>query len=750
MEELQFSVDSALLSELGEKLVETVHVALVELVKNAYDADATLVEIDFKKEPSKVYSIKISDNGVGMTLDEINKYWMKIATTNKVKNRQSEIYGRPKTGAKGIGRFCCRRLGTNLKLETVARLKSGDYQTTVIEFPWTKYSPGTDVTQIKCNGEVSTSKTGRTGTALIITGATRDEWTERGFNFVKRQLTLLSANRGALRIGYSPDPGFNIKITANGESIETKDLREEIIESGWGTLTGRVDATGKAVYKLDALRIGSKETTGDRKFPELKGVNFKVGIIPYIKEHLRNPKILSKKITNEILDEWSGIQIRLHGFRVFPYGEDDWLSIERDRSLSKSTFDSKNLLVIAKNLKIDKPGRAALHMLSNKGYFGQVDLPDNIKGFEPKANREGFLADPAIDSLKEFVRYGIDWSTIYRAYFDQLEARKKTEKAHETFEAVSGKKAESDAIVKTALNYIETEVENISKLIPAEKRQSFKKILSSVKTAHSAIIHHETSSQEELRHLRLIASTSSLLLIFSHEVKSLLGMLESSRSVVKGIANRLPQKDKAIILGVADRLEETKLRFSELLGLTYLIGVDSKSAREERLALKEHIAKSIRCFDLIKTRYRITIDGADVIPMSILVGPLLEAELYALLLNVLSNSIKSVIASGVKDKKILFEAEKTTTGTVLRIHDNGVGLSESNFEEAFIPFVSDPDKRLYSGLTANLNPEDRGILGTGSGLGLTIVRDILKLRGGKIEFKPPLKGWKAQIEVTLP
>ncbi|MDD5208955.1 MAG: ATP-binding protein [Elusimicrobiales bacterium] len=750
MEELKFSVDSALLSELGEKLVETVHVALVELVKNAYDADATLVEIAFLKETSGVYSIIIADNGIGMTLDEINKYWMKIATTNKVKNRQSGIYGRSKTGAKGIGRFCCRRLGTTLELETTARLESGDYQKTVVKFPWTKYSPGTDVTQIKCNGEVSTSKTGRTGTTLTISGATRDEWTERGFNFVKRQLTLLSANRGALRVGYSPDPGFNIKITADGESIETKDLREEIIESGWGTISGHVDSTGKAIYELDALRVGHKKTEGDRKFPELKGISFKVGIIPHVKEQLRNPKILSKKITNELLDEWSGIQIRLHGFRVFPYGEDDWLNIERDRSLSKSTFDSKNLLVIAKNLQIDKPGRAALHMLSNKSYFGQVELPDGIKGFEPKANREGFLANPAIDSLKEFVRYGIDWSTIYRAYFDQLETKNKTEKAHKEFTEVSGKESDSNAIVKTALNYIETEVENISRLIPSEKRQNFKKILSSVKTAHSAIISHETSSQEELRHLRLIASTSSLLLIFSHEVKSLLGMLESSRSIIKNIASRLQPKEKQVMLGVVESLEDSKQRFSELLGLTYLIGVDSKSAKEERLAIKEHISRATKCFDLIKTRYTIEISGIEEIPMNILVGPLLEAELFALLLNLLSNSIKSVIASGATHKKIHFEVIKEAKGTTLRVLDNGVGLSKANFEEAFIPFVSDPDKKLYSGLTSNLNPEDRGILGTGSGLGLTIVRDILKLRGGKIEFKTPRSGWKAQIEVSLP
>ena len=55
-ETFQFAVDSALLGELGEKLVSTVHVALAELVKNAYDADA--------KEVKKIYNRKTTERPV--------------------------------------------------------------------------------------------------------------------------------------------------------------------------------------------------------------------------------------------------------------------------------------------------------------------------------------------------------------------------------------------------------------------------------------------------------------------------------------------------------------------------------------------------------------------------------------------------------------------------------------------------------------------------------------------------------------
>ena len=115
MDHLKFTVDSALLRELGEKLVETVHLALVELVKNAYDADATLVELIFTKDNVGKMQIVISDNGSGMNFNAIQEYWMRIATTHKTEQKVSKVFGRPLSGAKGIGRFSCRRLGSHLR-----------------------------------------------------------------------------------------------------------------------------------------------------------------------------------------------------------------------------------------------------------------------------------------------------------------------------------------------------------------------------------------------------------------------------------------------------------------------------------------------------------------------------------------------------------------------------------------------------------------------------------------------------------
>ena len=75
-----FSIDSAILNELGLKLVEDRYIALMELVKNSYDADATSVDVEVREEDGKEVFV-IKDTGVGMSFSDVKKKWMRIATT---------------------------------------------------------------------------------------------------------------------------------------------------------------------------------------------------------------------------------------------------------------------------------------------------------------------------------------------------------------------------------------------------------------------------------------------------------------------------------------------------------------------------------------------------------------------------------------------------------------------------------------------------------------------------------------------
>ena len=745
MAELTFTVDSALLSELGEKIVETAHIALVELVKNAYDADATLVTVRIIPQDNRGPEIHIIDNGTGMTFDEVRGYWMRIATTHKVAQDVSKRFGRPRTGSKGIGRFSCRRLGPRLQLITTA-VKGDRLERTHIDFDWSTFLPGKEISTVKCSGQRATLRNGNIGTTLVISGSEADEWSKRGYDFLKRQLAVLAASRGRKRRGFEEDPGFNVRLEAPGFNEDIHNLRDELLGAGWGDLTVKVNAKGAVQCTLRAQKIGEKSVTHPATFPNLAGVTARIGIMPANRDEMRNKEVLSKGTLSEILEQWGGIYIRYNGFRVYPYGEpgNDWLNIDRDRGIRKGTL-SAFLQPFAAKLKGIDPQRALLSLLSNKSYIGDVEVTSQASGFEMKASREGFVGDAGIAPLRDIVRFAVDWSTIYREHARRLAAKEELALARKTLAAQTRRPIPSQDLVATAIQVVTSEVRTLATQLPTAERQQ---VLRSVRSATEAIAKHEASSREELRHLQLVASTSTLLLIFSHEVKSLLSWLEQVSIVLDGVRRRVSKPTATKITQIRDDFTATKQRFLDLLSMTSLISVDSRNNQAQRLTLRPRLERATRCFDLIINSYDITVD-IDTVPKTLQVGPMLEAELYAVLLNLLSNAIKSVIAGG-GPKRIQVTAQRKGQEAEMHVVDSGVGLRDEYFEDVFTPFFADPEKRLYRGLNSKLNPEDQYIVGTGSGLGLSIAREILGNRRGTIRFRTPAKGWKADLEVTLP
>lgn len=746
MARLVFTVDSALLSELGEKLVETAHVALVELVKNAYDADATEVTIKILPDPAGGPEVQIIDNGSGMTFHDVQNYWMRIATTHKVTHQCSERYGRPRTGSKGIGRFSCRRLGERLRLSTTAAIDSGRFERTELRIDWSQFTPGQEISHITCDVRSETLTEGASGTTLVISGSREDEWGKRGYDFLKRQLAILAANRGRKRSGFEEDPGFNISLEAPDFNEVITNLRQRLLSAGWGELKVRVNAAGEATCTLNALTIGEKVLKHPQPFPSLASVSANIGIMPVDRAEMRNPEIISKGSLREIVEDWGGIFVRHKGFRVYPYGDpgNDWLNIDRDRA-SRRTSLSELLQPFASKLRGVNPQRALLSLLSSKNYIGDVEIGERAQGFEAKASREGFVGDGGIGPLRDLIRFAIDWSTIYREYARGLVAKQEAARARKELEIQLSKPVEPKEVVTAAIRAVQTEVRSFATRLPVAERQQ---VLRSLDTATRAIAKHEASNREELRHLQLVASTSTLLLIFSHEVKALLSWLEQVSISLDRVRRKLAGPEATRLAEIRDEFAANKNRFVDLLGMTSLISVDSKEAKPHELALRPRLQQAVRCFDLIINSYSIDVDYEQV-PTTLKVGPMLEAELYAVLLNVLSNAIKSVIAAGSK-KRILISAERKGSRAVLHVLDTGIGLDEDQYERVFEPFTADPDNRLYRGLKAKLNPEDQYVVGTGSGLGLSITSEIISNRGGAIRFVRPADGWMADLEIMMP
>jgi signal transduction histidine kinase len=749
-----FEVDSALLSEIGEKLVTTPHVALAELVKNAYDADATEVFVTIGQNGTKP-NVVVRDDGHGMTRPAVHQYWMRIGTTNKEEDQLSPAYGRRRTGAKGIGRFACRRLGRILELETTAELAPNDrpeknekYEKTHLLFEWDKFVPGTTVSSIDVEARTEYLSKAQTGLRLSMSRAKSDEWSYRGYAYLKRQLAALCANRGAKRKGFKEDPGFRVFLTAPGlqDEGETTDLREQLMNAGWGTLEASIDDEGRAVCTLVGKGVGKRKLRSSRVFEGLTDVHLRLAIFPFEREWLRDISVVSKGSVSELCNDWGGVQVRFRGFRIYPYGDlgDDWLDIESDRARRLGKPGDDDVFDYARVLDGVDASRSLLNMLSMKSFVGSVEIGLTQEGLEPKADRMGFVDGKVFRELKHFARFAIDWSMVLRDYAVQLAAEKKRRHLRDKIETEYGQKLPPDGAPEETVRAMRSALGKLAHNLPAARQKEVRFVEDLTSYLESTI----SLTSRDLLRLRLVASASTLTLLFAHEIKSLASTFASIAQEVKEIASLVPARNRPRIEQLGQEVRESHRNLAELLALTNSMGVLDSRSQPVHIDLRKIANRAIARFDRIRERYTISID-AKQIPEGLLVGPMLEGELFAIVINVLSNSIKAVIAAG-GERRISLCAARHPKHIQLEIQDSGLGVSPEHFEDVFTPMISDPAGTLYSELGRRLNPEDSLLLGGGTGLGLSIVRGILQARHGSVDLVQPDGDWKFHLRLKLP
>ena len=115
MLQMPFKPRAQILLQLGEQLIKNENIAILELVKNAYDADAKKVVVNMRSIDSKdIGYIEIHDDGCGMSIDIIRDIWMEPGNSHKkgvVERKERSELGRLPIGEKGIGRFGVHKLG---------------------------------------------------------------------------------------------------------------------------------------------------------------------------------------------------------------------------------------------------------------------------------------------------------------------------------------------------------------------------------------------------------------------------------------------------------------------------------------------------------------------------------------------------------------------------------------------------------------------------------------------------------------
>ncbi len=336
-----------LISLLGDELISDERVAVVELVKNAYDADASEVTVAFKMNDYRRYeSIQIKDNGHGMDLETVENGWFEPGTVLKKKNERSPG-NRFYQGAKGVGRFAAARLGEALFLET-KKMNSETGVTVLLE--WSAFDDESYLDEINITYDETNFKELDHGTVLTIEGVEKKKhWKEDDFQNLHDRLSRLISpfdEIGGFGINLTiPDfPQFTGGVGPHALTEMPKyQLAGALSTEGNVTATLKVDNKDHKTY--EAHPVGDKEEgvgCGAFEFDIRAWDRDRPGLSPYMAKFDINITEVRR-----ILNTYCGVSIYRDGFRVHPYGEqgDDWLGLDNRSRQNPTKHLAKNQVI---------------------------------------------------------------------------------------------------------------------------------------------------------------------------------------------------------------------------------------------------------------------------------------------------------------------------------------------------------------------------------------------------------------------
>lgn len=398
-----FRPRARLIRTLGSELITNEIVALQELVKNSYDADASTVTLTFEEPLTRANgAIVIEDDGNGITLEALRSSWMEPATSTKVRNPLSPR-GRRVTGEKGIGRFAAARVAAALELQSVST-ETGQHLTA--RFDWGVFDDDSlYLDEIKCRWHVKPAAAGvKPGTSLRMTRLT-DDWTRDN----GKQFQLLRGELSRLMRPLKGPSNFEIELKLPpAHSLHAGRISPPAFFGKPGYwLVGSVDTEGTidAVYeaaghapevvlengKLPQVLFPAPKGKGtELRKPRCGPFGFEFRVWDREREDL-DPLATEFNTTykdiRRDLDQAGGVSIYRDGFRVLLPGNDDWLRLDHRRVQNPTLRLSNNQVVGAVTLRRDD--NAGIVDQTNRQ--GLVDSPGSgsvdTRGFFPDARR---------------------------------------------------------------------------------------------------------------------------------------------------------------------------------------------------------------------------------------------------------------------------------------------------------------------------------------------------------------------------
>ena len=716
-----FTVDAALFRELGERLVGRPHVALAELVKNAYDADASEVLIDFSND-----SITVTDNGHGMTRDEFLSFWMRVGTTHKQRDFRSKRLDRQVTGSKGVGRLSAQFLGDTLQLRTIA---AGEQRVGVrADVDWRDAKASGDL--IKAGATVRNlvapaplANRYRTGVQVRI-GELKHAWGQQELQELARELWFLRPPR-ALHGDLGADDDFVVRllgVSADDAHAFAKQM-EQALDNWIAIIEGSLNGARSGGSMSVSVRFRDEDAYR-AEVPSngrIDRVNFRIFVFNLSG---RQAGGISVNVARDYFKKFGGVHIYDESFRLPFYGGDtqDWLQLEIDHShrLTRSRLLPDELQTQSGLNDLPSNGRIfGLVRISTAHERREASDEDLQKGdyLNVQVTRDRLIDNDAYEELVRLVRWSIDY------YANRsFERRQKTIAARrleipEILPQVSELAREIESIREVAPSHLATRLSNLS--------ERFSKL-------EVDEVNRTAALGDERILLAALATTGMAAIALEHEFGKDLTTLEVISKRLRAVSAGVESDDLNFILQAIDswvaRSSGARRLFSPLMNEYDR----SHKASFKAKGVVESVVKN--SFALLRN---IAVETSDV-PASLRLPEATLAAWNAIVQNVLINSVNAMINSKERHIRCYGEIDSFKSTASLTIEDSGVGVDLENSTELFKPFVRK--------LKLPKEVESLGLGGTG--LGLTIVKIVADSLTCRVRFKRPSSAMATAFELS--
>lgn len=770
---LNFKVSARTARLIGRENVSNAESALIELVKNAYDADAENCLIYFDKNNQ----LHIMDDGHGMTDDVIENYWMTIGTNNKEQEYTTSKLGRIKSGEKGIGRFALDRLGQTCLMHTkpegseIGHIWIADWKDFEDDKFETVEEIEADLDSVKLNLQkvadelFQSSETSaqeylsdisfKKGTFISVENLT-DDWQISDFRRLYKSLSTLIPPKEETtfeiylfcedhpeefgRIETSPCDDYDYKveaeITNEGEAIINITRNEYDLERIDPDLFKReamqdfpfdkktfLKKTFKLKKTLNELMPGFEEVERGTR-DEVGGFTF---TFYFMKKHIGSEekekffhKDINSKLRNAWLDEHVGIKIFRDNFRVRPYGEAnsssmDWLGLGPRYGSNPAGVSRKGQYKVRE------------HNLS-----GIVDISRVKNPFlKDLSSRTGIHENRVFDLFKQVLI-----SIINEFEYDRSYIAYEMDALHKEKSPKEARKKEVEQLVKKS----KSKKNNNDNKTDAEKKAD--------EQIELLLQHAEDLKEEkeellnEQKILRVLASSGAMLATFGHEVHAMQNIIHDRAATLRSLIE--PHLDSAYAYNdmpsafnpyvYIDQTEETDNKLLHWMKFA-LSGIRKDKRNRKSIELDSY-------FKNFKSLWAVFLDGRKIeleidTKQKGLKFKGFEAELDALFNNLLVNSVE------VFNSKMKFEQRKiriVVDGADKNIHisyaDTGTGLSKD---------IDDPSKIFNLYFSTKRDPNTGKTIGTG--IGMYLVKSIVDDYGGTVALGKAQKGFSLDIKL---